>query len=439
MLQFYDTAKKAVTPFSLPNTETVNLYSCGPTVYDYAHIGNLRSFIAADSLYRALRANDYRVDWVMNITDIDDKTIKGTLSEYGPSAGVTELMSYTKKFREAFLSDLHAVNVGVENIRLINVTEVIPEIQAFIIRLLEQGLAYTADDGSTYFSIEKYQAQFSDYGSLVGQKFLEGKQIGARVRMDEYDKDNLSDFALWKAWSKDDGQIYWDHPQLGKGRPGWHIECSAINRLAFAGEPTHIHTGGVDLIFPHHTNEIAQSQPLGPFVQHWFHIEHLMVENQKMAKSAKNFYTLRDIESRGFTGEDLRLTFLQSNFHTQQNFTWDAIQASANIRKKLSPAENGQPVVNGFLEALNDNLNTAEALATALQHRDNFGPYARILGLNLMSEQIEIPAEVKKLVDNRAEARSQNDYALADELRDRIGALGYTVTDTASGQKISKI
>jgi cysteinyl-tRNA synthetase len=294
MLKLYNTLTKKIE--EVPKKDHINLYTCGPTVYNYAHIGNLRSYIMADLLYRTLKYDGYKPKWVMNITDIDDKTIKGAIAKFGQDATVENLREYTKFYLDEFLKDLGEVNVLKDEITFIRVTDVIKETQDFIVSLIDKGYAYKADDGSTYFSIEKYQKDFGDYGELVGNKFLEGKKVGARVAVDEYEKENLSDFALWKAWDKKtDGQIFWDHPQLGKGRPGWHIECSVINKIGFKGEPTDIHTGGVDLIFPHHTNEIAQSQALagkGNFVHHWFHSEHLLVDGKKMSKSAGNFYTL---------------------------------------------------------------------------------------------------------------------------------------------------
>ncbi len=298
MLKLYNTLTKQIEPFRPEPGRPVRLYTCGPTVYNYAHIGNLRAFIMADVLYRTLCYEGSELDWVMNITDIDDKTIKGTLNAFGPEATVANLKHFTDNYYQAFLKDLQAVNISVENITFVKVTDVIPHIQQFIEQLLQKQYAYQADDGSVYFSIEKYQNDFGDYGNLIGAKFMAGKKVGARVNVDEYDKDNLSDFALWKAHTPADGNIYWDHPILGKGRPGWHIECSTINKLKFS--VTDIHTGGVDLIFPHHTNEVAQSHPIyQPFVRQWFHSEHLLVENKKMAKSAGNFHTLHDISTNG--------------------------------------------------------------------------------------------------------------------------------------------
>ncbi len=444
MLQIFDTLQKEITPLEFTK-EIVNFYSCGPTVYGYAHIGNLRSFVMADLLYRTLKANDNKVRWVMNITDIDDKTIRGCLAEFGNDASVKTLKTYTTKFTERFIADLREVGVNTEHIEFVNVTDVIPQIQDFILKLKEKGYAYTADDGSTYFSIEKYQQDFKDYGALVGAKFLEGKKVGARIKHDEYDKDNLSDFALWKAWDEADGAIFWDHDELGRGRPGWHIECSAINHLMFKGQPTDIHTGGIDLIFPHHTNEIAQSQPLGPFVNHWVHFEHLMVDNKKMSKSLKNDYTLTELAGKGFSGLDLRYLLLQSNFRQQTNFTWEAIEAAHNARLKLSNAAVQNTAAeqlqedDPFIFALNNNLNTAEALAIAHQNKDRLTTYDQVLGLNLHEQaQLTIPNEVLTLLNARQEARDNKDFAKSDELRDQIAQHGFVVKDTEAGQQITK-
>jgi cysteinyl-tRNA synthetase len=321
----------------------------------------------------------------MNLTDIDDKTIKGAIAQYGSDATLEKLKTYTQHFTERFLADLRSVGVNTENIEFINATDVVPEIQDFIMKLIELGIAYKADDGSTYFSIEKYQEKFSDYGALVGEKFLEGKKLGARIKNDEYEKEDLSDFALWKAWDEADGQIFWDHYELGKGRPGWHIECSAINRLAFKEQPIDIHTGGIDLVFPHHTNEIAQSQPLGPFVKHWIHFEHLLVDGKKMSKSLKNFYTLDDIHNKNFSGLDLRYLFLQSKYNQQTNFTWDALEAARNGRMKLVNAkdENSakEEIDTEFITALNNSFNTAEALSLAHKHKEKISVYDKVLGI----------------------------------------------------------
>ncbi len=451
MLKIFDTLKKEVVALDFDSSKTINMYSCGPTVYGFAHIGNLRSFIMADALFRTLKANGRKVKWVMNITDIDDKTIRGCLAEHGQEASIQTLKTYTTKYTEKFIADLRAVGVNTEQIEFINVTDVIPQVQDFIVQLIDKGYAYTAEDGSTYFSIEKYQADFGDYGALVGSKFIEGKKVGARIKNDEYEKDNLSDFALWKAWDEHDGQIYWEHPKLGSGRPGWHIECSAINQLAFNGDITDIHTGGIDLIFPHHTNEIAQSQPVyktaqnltGTFVTNWVHFEHLLVDNTKMSKSLKNDYTLAELQTKGFSGLDLRYLLFQSSFRQQTNFTWEAIEAAKTARTKLAGSVSNsseiQKIDDQFLTAINNNLNTAEALALAHQNKDKLLSYDQILGLGLeVKESVEIPAEVQKLLDERQSARDSKDFAKSDQLRDQIAEYGFEVKDTSDGQVVSK-
>jgi cysteinyl-tRNA synthetase len=333
------------TSKSLP----LNLYTCGPTVYNFAHIGNLRAYVFADLVYRAQKFTGQSTKWVMNITDIDDKTIKNTIDEFGNKAGVKQLKKYTDKYYRLFLQDLDKLNISRSSIKFIKVSDVISPIQDFIIKLIDKGYAYKADDGSTYFSIEKYQQDFGHYGELVGEKFLAGKKIQDRTKNDEYEKDNLSDFALWKARETDgfdkltagDANIFWAHPVLGQGRPGWHIECSVINHVAFGDKTTDIHTGGVDLIFPHHTNEIAQSEALTghTFVNTWLHSEHLLVDGKKMAKSDNNFYTLADLEKKGFDPLAYRYLLLQTSYKQKVNFTWESLEASAkgyqNLKNKI--------------------------------------------------------------------------------------------------------
>jgi cysteinyl-tRNA synthetase len=440
--RLYNTLTRQIEEIQPSGGKTIRLYTCGPTAHDYAHIGNFRSYINADLLYRALIFNGFKVDYVMNITDVDDKTIKKTIAEFGQEATVKDLHTFTTRYIDAFFEDLAKVNIDASKIKIIRVSEVIPQIQAFILELIDKGYAYQTNDG-VYFSIEKYQADFNDYGVLVGAKFLEGKKIGARVAVDEYDKENLSDFALWKKHTEADGQIFWDHEILGKGRPGWHIECSVINKVAFGGKATDIHTGGVDLIFPHHTNEIAQSQPLGPFVKHWMHAEHLMVNEAKMAKSEQNFFTLRDLEEKGFSGLDLRYLFLQSHYKTQSNFSWESLEAAHTALNKLrSAASNtdGSGSVNEtFAKAVSEDLNLPQALAAAWDDKENLLEYDQVLGLRLNEKvELEIPSDVQKLLDERQAARDAKDFARSDELRDEIATLGFEVKDTAEGQIISK-
>ena len=445
-LNLYNTLTRKVEAITPTDGKTIRLYTCGPTVYNYVHIGNLRSYISADLLYRTLIFNGYNVDYAMNITDVDDKTIRSTIAEFGAGATVADLKVFTGRHLEAFLKDLDAVNIDASKIRMIRVSEVIPEIIDFIKQLIDKGYAYHTDDG-VYFSIEKYQADFHDYGALVGEKFLEGKKVGARVAVDEYEKEDLSDFALWKAHSEEDGQIFWESEDLGKGRPGWHIECSVINKVAFGDNTIDIHTGGVDLVFPHHTNEIAQSQPLGPFVKHWMHPEHLQIADEKMAKSKNNFYTLRDIEEKGFSGLDLRCLYLQSHYKTQSNFTWEGLEGSKIALNKLKNMTGDEPVSitdtsinNEVIDAMKDNLNAPIAFAKAREHKDRLQVFDKIFGLRLSEkEEIEIPQKVQDLLNERETARNNKDFEQSDELRDEISKLGFEVKDTSEGQQLNKI
>ncbi len=445
MLKLYNTLTKEIEEIQKPQNRNFNMYTCGPTIYNYAHIGNLRSFILADLLYRTLKYDSYQPRWVMNLTDIDDKTIKGTIEKYGENAGVKELFDFTEEYRLAFISDLREVNVLVDEIEFVRVTEKMPEIQEFIVELINKGYAYKAEDGSTYFSIEKYQKDFGDYGQLVGEKFIEGKKVGARVAVDEYEKDNLSDFALWKAYNPEtDGNIYWDHETLGKGRPGWHIECSVINKVAFNGEPTDIHTGGVDLIFPHHTNEIAQSQALlgkGNFVHHWFHSEHLLVDGRKMAKSAGNFYTLKDLEAfNPIAGNVLRSTLCGAHYQTQMNFLIDTFKKTDRLITQRTDNYEEDKVYAEVTDALNDNLNIPKALGLSFKlHDGNVSP-DQVFGLNFFNEKVQepLPEKVEKLLAERQAARDAKDFQKSDELRLKIESLGYEVKDTPQGQKASK-
>lgn len=441
-LNLFNTLTRKIEPITPADGKTIRLYTCGPTVYDYAHIGNLRTYITADLLYRTFVFDGYEVEYVMNITDIEDKIIKKTIEEFGANATVDDLRTFTSRYLEAFLKDMEAVNIDHKKIKLIRVTDVIPEIQKFVTDLIEKGYAYKTDDG-VFFSIEKYQADFKDYGALVGEKFLEGKKIGARVLADEYEKDNLSDFALWKTRTPEDGNIFWEHEILGQGRPGWHIECSVINKVAFGENAIDIHTGAVDLIFPHHTNEIAQSQPFGPFVKHWLHAEHLQIASEKMAKSKKNFYTLRDIEEKGFSGLDLRYLFLQSHYKTQSNFSWESLEAAHAGLSKLSNAETSGSTSkpnSEFTDAVNDDLKIPQALAAVWEDKSNLIEYDKVLGLKLdETEALEIPSDVQELLNQRQVARDSKDFTKSDELRENIAKHGFEVNDTDAGQIIKKI
>lgn len=465
MLKLYNTLTKQIENLPYKPGNTVNLYSCGPTVYNYAHIGNHRAFLFADTLNRALKWNDLNVNWVMNITDVDDKTIRDTIKQTGPNATVTDLKNFTTNYTKLFTEDLKKLGVNPNEITFINVTDHIPEIQDFILKLIEKGYAYTADDGSTYFNIEKYQTEFGDYGQLVGNNFLKGKKIGARVAVDEYEKENLSDFALWKAHDENDAQIFWPHEKLGNGRPGWHIECSVINQIAFQNNPTDIHTGGVDLMFPHHTNEIAQSQPIyKPFVKTWCHSEHLLVEGRKMSKRFQNFYTLNDIEQKFHTSPlSYRYLTLQSHYQSQTNFTEESLKGAETAIHKLQrisenytdtnteASEQTQNYINQFTEAINNDLNTPRALGimwemladntvTENEKAVTLKKFNAIFGLDLTNNNqiTDIPEQIKSLLNERQIARDNKNFQKSDQLRHQIESLGYTIEDTKDGQKARK-
>lgn len=473
-MKLYNTLTKKVEELAVTAGEPVRMYTCGPTVYNYAHIGNFRSYIFADSIYRALKYTGHTVDWVMNLTDVDDKTIRDTLKEFGTEATVADLRKFTDKYIDIFLAGLAQVNIDANNIRIIRVADVIPQIQEFVLQLMEKGYAYQTDDG-VFFSIEKYQTDFGDYGELVGQSFLEGKKVGARVKVDEYEKENLSDFALWKKHTPEDANIYWEHPTLGKGRPGWHIECSVINDIAFNHRPTDIHTGGVDLIFPHHTNEIAQSQPFyKPFTKYWAHCEHLQVDNKRMAKRDGNFYTLKDLSDKDrLYPMAFRYLSLQTDFRKTSNFTFESLDAArtalerlykhadalqihnrTNKSDKTDTTNIQEGVLSGKIrEVIQDDLNFPKTLALMWEALSNnelsdsdksalLVEIDDILGLGITNRQhindVPIPEEIKNLATLRDEARANKDFANSDELRRQLEELGYEVLDTKDGTHVKR-
>ncbi|GAC1414066.1 MAG: cysteine--tRNA ligase [Candidatus Doudnabacteria bacterium] len=464
---FFNTLKHQIEEFKPISPTEVKLYTCGPTVYNHAHIGNLRSYLSADILKRTLEFNGYNVNWVMNITDVDDKTIANTIKEFGPGAGVEQLKIFTDRYYQIFLEDLDKLNIDRQGISFVKVTEKIADIQEYIVKLIQKGYAYKTEDGSTYFSISKYQKHFGDYGNLVGEKFLEGKKIGARVKVDEYDKENLSDFALWKAHGADDANIFWDHHILGKGRPGWHIECTLINYYKFPSG-TDIHTGGIDLLFPHHTNEIAQGQALyTPYVNYWMHSDHIQVNGSKMAKSAGNFMILKDLEEQKVTnGLSFRYLILQSHYKTKLNVTKESLMAAnsgfENLVKEVSKLKDlckdkkGQPdskLISHFKEAINNDLNTSESTAALFKVlNSDLSPWDKLetlykmdeaLGLNLESFYFNsainkegLPAEIQELIEQRDTARKNKDYKRSDKLREDLEKAGYVVNDSTKGTQV---
>src|SRR3984893_908032 len=342
----------------------VRMYACGPTVYDYGHIGNFRTFIAVAILHRFLRQSGYNLRHVMNITDVDDKIIRNAAQ-----AGIP-LKQFTAKYETAFLEDAGALNI--EDAKLVHATDHIPEMADFIAKLVEKGFAYRTDDGSYYFRIAKFPA----YGKLSRKDFA-GMEDGARVDVDEYEKDNARDFALWKAPTP--GEAVWESP-IGRGRPGWHIECSTMS-MQELGETFDLHAGGEDLIFPHHENEIAQSEALTgkPFAHFWFHARFLLVEGEKMSKSAGNFFTLRDLVLKGNKPSSIRLLLASVPYRHQLNFTFDGLkQMASNVDKlrnfqlrlrtgQFPPGATDSTLARETVErttsALEDDLNTAQAQA----------------------------------------------------------------------------
>jgi cysteinyl-tRNA synthetase len=348
----------------------VRMYGCGPTVYDYGHIGNFRTFVAVDMLQRLFRQSGYKVRYVMNITDVDDKIIRNAARD---GASVQE---YTAKYEKAFLED--AAMIGIEQPALVRATEHIPEMAEFVAKLIEKQIAYRADDGSYYFRI----AGFPRYGRL-SKKDFSGMLDGARVDVDEYDKDSARDFALWKAPKP--GEASWD-TSIGPGRPGWHLECSVMS-MEELGESFDLHAGGEDLIFPHHENEIAQSESLTgkTFARFWFHVRFLLVEGEKMSKSLGNFYTLRDLVLKGHKPSSIRYLLASVPYRNQLNFTFDGLKQAAvsverlrNFRQRLTsgtfPAGSSPEMqllasetIDRIRASLDDDLNTAQAQAAIFE------------------------------------------------------------------------
>ena len=370
----------------------VRMYTCGPTVYHYAHIGNFRTYIFEDLLRRTIKFFGMGITQVMNLTDVDDKTIKGAIAQK------VTLDEYTKPFKDAFFDDLKTLNIEPAE-QYPAATEYIDEMIRLIQGLLDKGFAYKGGDGSIYYAIKK----FPHYGCLSHLK-LEDLQAGAseRVAADEYDKDHVADFVLWKAYDPErDGKIFWESP-FGPGRPGWHLECSAM-AMKILGQTIDIHVGGIDNMFPHHENEIAQSEAYSgqPFVKIWMHSEHLIVDNKKMSKSLGNFYTLRDLLNKGFTGTQVRYMLLQTHYKTQLNFTFSGLEAVKSslhrlndFIQRMSEIKNGQskgkalPVLEKafyeFSKSLADDLNISAALAAL---------FDMVREINALSDDGSISAE----------------------------------------------
>lgn len=463
-MKIYNTLTRRVEDFAPLDSKSVRIYSCGPTVYNHIHIGNLSSFIFADMLHRALEVSGYRVEHVMNLTDVDDKTIRASQEKY-PNLEPTEaLKKLTSHYQEIFLNDMRGVGNRVDQLDFIKATDSIDEMRKLIIDLHRQGFAYLADDG-VYFSIEKYKNSGKTYGQLV--EVTTQNTSAARINNDEYDKESVHDFALWK--TQKDNEPAWDFELDGrqlKGRPGWHIECSAMSQ-AKLGRPFDIHTGGIDLAFPHHENEIAQStagadSPL--YAKYFVHNEHLLVDGKKMSKSLQNFCTLDNIKSKRFDPLAFRLMVLQSHYRSKSNFTWEILEAAQNrlsdlramadVRWQLHSAENQESInfdqlQKKMLVALQDDLNTPAALvylsslpepekiytidkAQQQAFQDFLSFLDQALGLDLTASE-DISSEQKALIAEREKARLQNDWQAADLLRAKLKEQGIKLRDTEHG------
>ena len=446
VLKLYNTLGRKKQIFKPLQEGKVGMYSCGLTVYDYGQMGNYRAFVASDILKRYLEFKGLKVKKIVNITDVDDKTIRDSKKE-GKS-----LKEFTSKYEKAFFEDEESMNIEKASEYPL-ATEYIKEMVGLIKKLLDKGIAYKAEDG-IYYNVKK----FKDYGKLSGVN-VEGLKAGGsdRVSNDEYDKDNVRDFALWKFWDEGDGDVFWE-TELGKGRPGWHIECSAMSGK-YLGENFDIHTGGVDLVFPHHENEIAQSEGLRgkKFVNYWVHNEWIMVDGKKMSKSLGNYYTIRDLVEKGFSAHALRYFYLTGHYRSQLNFTIKNLENAQNSLDRLKrivldlkdDGSVNKKYLKKFEKAMDDDLNSVEALQVlwallrdgsakgkvgAIKEMD------KVFGLDLLEvEGVSVPGEVMGLVKSREKARATKDWALADRLRAEIEGKGFKVGDSKEGSKVEKI
>ena len=465
-LKLFNTLTRSVQEFTPldPAGKKVGMYCCGPTVYDFAHIGNWRTFVFADLVRRTLEFSGYNVTHVMNITDVEDKIIKGVRENK------TTLREFTGKYEAAFLDDLKALGCREPHVKP-RATESIAEIIALIEKLITRGLAYQANDGSVYFSITKYQGCGCRYGQLLKLN-LDELRAGARVVADEYEKESIADFALWKARVPDDGDVFWPSP-FGEGRPGWHVECSAMSIKAL-GETFDLHLGGEDLKFPHHEDEIAQSEGATgkPFVKFWLHGAHLLVEGKKMSKSLGNFFTLRDLLTKGFTGREVRYLLLTAHYRETFNFTLDGLQGAKTALARIDEcvgklrglaggitAAPAPELLEEFTSVLAHDLNIsaawgavfkwvsetnkrlaenalgAPAAAAALAAWEKVDS---VLGVGVKTET-EIPAEIQALADERTAAKKAKDFKRSDAIRDELKAKGWVIEDTPKGIKLKKI
>jgi cysteinyl-tRNA synthetase len=450
-----------------PAGKQVGLYCCGPTIHDFAHIGNFRTFVFADLLRRHLEFRGYAVEHVMNITDVEDKII------HRAGAARASLKEFTGRFEAAFFEDMAELGCRRPH-QTPRATEHVAEIVKLIEKLVAGGLAYQAPDGSVYFSIEKYRAAGRVYGQLVRLNF-DAMRPGERVASDEYDKESAADFALWKARVAEDGDAHWPSP-WGPGRPGWHIECSAMSMKCLSPS-FDLHVGGEDLMFPHHEDEIAQSEGAGAqppgrrFVKYWMHGAHLLVEGKKMSKSLGNFFTPRDLREKGWTGREIRFLLLSAHYREQFNFTMEGLAASRVSLARLDEcllklrelaggtvAPDDAALLDAFGRALDEDLNVSKARGLVFDmvrdaNRDLaagamtparaaalLGAWRKIddaLGLGGGGEA-EVPSELAALLEARQAARKARDFKQADAIRQQLKALGWVIEDTPKGPRLKR-
>lgn len=464
-LRVFNSLSKKIEDFVPLVPGQVGFYCCGPTVYNHVHIGNLRAYLFQDLFKRYLEYSGFEVNHVMNITDVDDKTIRDS------RAAGRNLGEFTDFYTKAFISDLQVLGVKPAN-HMPKATDTIKEMVEIIKELLKSGHAYQAESGDIYFKI----SSFDNYGQLANIEKLQLKAnaSGRMVQADEYEKENASDFALWKAYDEQDGDVFWE-TELGRGRPGWHIECSAMSRK-FLGDTFDIHAGGIDLLFPHHTNEIAQSECATgkPFVRYWLHNYHLIVNGKKMSKSLGNFFTLKDLLDKGYDPQVIRFELLKVHYRTQLDFREDGlIQGAQTLSKywelmeKLEEPKKGanwsdlDELINRsdqeFRSAMDDDLNISSALAVTfdfvnqvnknlekLSSKDRARAKALLEGWNSVLGVIErdygeLSDQCKQLISERESARAAKDFKRSDEIRDKLIELGILIKDTPSGTKWRRV
>lgn len=462
-IQVYNTLSRAREEFVPITPGKVGLYTCGPTIYNYAHIGNFRAYVFEDLLKRYLRMRGFAVHHIMNLTDVEDKLIR-TCRETGQP-----LKALTAKYAQAFFEDLDTLQIERAD-AYPAATDHIAEMVTMIKQLREQGHTYEVD-GSIYFRISSY----ADYGKLSHMD-LDELRSGAsgRVDNDEYETEDARDFALWKAWTPDDGEVYWE-TELGKGRPGWHIECSAMS-VKFLGEHFDIHCGGVDNIFPHHENEIAQTccATGSRFVNYWMHCAHLVVEGKKMSKSLGNFYTLRDLVEKGYDPLAIRWVLVTTHYRQPNNFTFEALDGAVHAMQRIRDFRTRLREVRGngdrleatiakcrgaFIDAMDDDLNISSATAAVFDFvrdvnkamdQDAVGKEGAEAALALLDElntvtgvygdapATETPQSVLDLVAERQQARRNKDFARSDAIRDQLLGDGWVIEDTADGPRVKR-